>query len=110
MLGHLPLLVEELWVQLLVAQSQVLDVPIGAASVPPIWWLDDLCQQAAHCEQLHHSTHPLPLQCCAKVQAQPVEVYHFTPSGISTVHNPVDGRSEDLNHFERPLPRSVQLL
>ena len=26
-------------------------------------------RRQAHCEQLHHSTHPLPLQCCAKVQA-----------------------------------------
>ena len=96
MLGHLPLLVEELCVQLLVAQFRVLDVPIGAASVPPIWWLDDLYQQAAHCEQLLY------------IRLHPVEVYYLTPAGISTVHNPVDGRSEDLDHFERPLPRSVQ--
>ena len=42
------------------------------------------------------------------IRLHPVEVYYLTPAGISTVHNPVDGRSEDLDHFERPLPRSVQ--
>ena len=31
-------------------------------------------------------------------------------SGITTVRNPIDGRSKDFDHFKRPLPRSVELI